>query len=231
MALKKADQAYTCLKLSDGQPIFIFAKFIAGDFMKQLLVTTLIGAGLLVVAAGQAIADTVFDLAWSGAALGNTASATGTITLNLADITNPGETVQNISSFVTDFSITVTGASSGDGTFGFGDYNGSGTLGGFYLITGGTLDFTSQLVGQPTPGGPWGSNHGGSSTGDFNIFTNNNDPSAPVGTFYFTLTTNDGVGDAMYLTSFAPASSVPEPSSAIPLSAAMLALAFVARKR
>jgi hypothetical protein len=197
--------------------------------MSRFLVPTLMGAGLLLVAAGQANADAVFDLAWSGAALGNGATATGTITLNLADINNPGTTNQSDSPFVTDFSIAVTGASSGDGTFNFADYNGSSTLGGFYLITGGTLDFTSQLVGQSTPDGPWGSTHTGS-TGDFNIFPNGNDPSAPLGTFFFTLTTDDGSGDPMYLTSFAPA-SVPEPSSVIPLSMALLALAFVVRRR
>jgi hypothetical protein len=199
--------------------------------MRQFLIATLMGVGLLVVAAGQAKADSVFDLAWSGAALGNTATATGTITLNLADIANPGTTFQSDTPFATDFNITVAGASSGDGTFNFADFNGPfATGGGFYIITGGTLDFTSQLVGQSTPIGPWGSTHDGS-TGDFNIFSNSNDPSAPLGTFFFTLTTNGGNGDEMYLTSFAPASAVPEPSSVIPLSLALLGLAFVVRKR
>jgi hypothetical protein len=198
--------------------------------LKRFFTAALMGVVFLVVAAGQANADAVFDLAWSGGALGNGASAIGTITLNLADINNPGETVQGSTPFVTDFSITVTGAGSGNGTFGFGDFNGSATEGGFYLITGGTLDFTSQLVGQSTPGGPWGSTHGGN-TGDFNIFTNGNDPNAPLGTFFFQLTTADGQGDSMDLTSFAPASAVPEPSSVILLSIALLGLAFVARRR
>jgi hypothetical protein len=223
------EQSYTWLTLSDNQPIFILVKFVGGDLMKQFLMATLMGVGLLAMAAGQANADSVFDLAWSGAALGNGATATGTITLNLADITNPGLTLQNSSPFVTDFSITVAGASSGNGTFNFADFNGSGTVGGFYMITGGTLDFTSQLVGQSTPGGPWGSTHD-STTGDFNIFSNFNDLSAPVGTTYFTLTTDGGREDPMYLTSFAPA-SVPEPSSAIPLSIALLGVAFVVRRR
>ena len=197
----------------------------------RFLTATLMGAGLLVVAAGQANADAVFDLAWSGAALGNGASATGTITMNLADINNPGTTNQDVTPFVTNFSITVTGASSGDGTFGFSDFNGAGPLdeGGFYMRTGGTLNFNGQLVGQSTPGGPWGSTHDGS-TGDFNIFNNGNDDNAPFGTDYFQLTTADGNGDSMYLTSFAPASAVPEPSSVIPLSIALLGLAFVVRR-
>ncbi len=77
------------------------------------------------------------------------------------------------------------------------------------------------------------SDYNGAATlaGDFNIFNNGNDPSAPLGTFYFTLTTDDGKGDSMYLTRFAPASVVPEPSLMIPLSIALLALVFVAHKR
>lgn len=137
--------------------------------MRRSLVATVMGAALLVVAAGPGKADTVFDLAWSGAALGNTASATGTITLNLADMNNPGGTEQDVNPFVTNFSITVTGAGAGDGTFGFSDFNGALQQGGFRLDTaGGTLDFTSQLVGQATLGGPWASTQDGS-TGDFNI--------------------------------------------------------------
>jgi hypothetical protein len=201
--------------------------------MKHFFVAAAMGAALLIVAAGPGKADTVFDLAWSGAALGNTATATGTITMNLADINNPGQTDQNVTPFVTNFSITVAGANLGDGTFNFSDFNGADSLsdGGFYIITGSTLDFTSQLVGQSTSSGPWGSSHTNGTTGDFNIFNNGNDDNAPTGTFYFTLTTEGGNGDSMYLTSFAPASAVPEPSSVIPLSAALLGLAFVVRKR
>jgi hypothetical protein len=174
-----------------------------------VIVSAVLGAVILLVSPRWGIAQTVFDLAWSGAPFGNNATATGTITLNLADINNPGQTSQNLTPFVTDFSITVTGASSGNGTFGFSDYNGATDEGGFYIITGGTLDFTHQLVGQATPGGPWGSTHDGN-TGDFNIFTNGNDPAAPLGTFFFITTSGDGNGDNMYLTSFTPA---PEPAS------------------
>jgi hypothetical protein len=206
--------------------------------MKHFLVATVMSAGLLAVLAGQANADAVFDLAWSGAGFGNTASATGTITMNLADIANPGTTFQNVSPFVTDFSITVTGAGSGDGTFNFADFNG-GPAGGFDISTPGALDFTRQLVGQSTDGEPWGSSHVNDigDIGDFNIFNNGIDPNAPTESFFFQISTADGNGDGdnghnnLYLTSFAPASAVPEPSSAIPLSAALLALALVVRKR
>ncbi len=69
------------------------------------------------------------------------------ITLDLADVINPGSNFQNATPFVTNFSITVTGAGSGDGTFGFSDFNGASIAGGFDLLTPSTLNFNSQLVG------------------------------------------------------------------------------------
>jgi PEP-CTERM motif len=202
--------------------------------MRQLLIATVLGLGLLLVAPGQSNADILqtYDLAWSGTPFGNSANATGTITLDLSLINNPGETDQNIVPFVTNFSITVTGASSGNGTFGFSDYIGSPTLDGFYIITdrpGVTpLDFSRQLVGQPTGFGPWGALGGNGSNGDFNIFPNGSVPSAPDGTFYFTITTNGVSGDSLGLTSFAP---VPEPSTLILGGIAALAGVALARRR
>jgi hypothetical protein len=196
--------------------------------LQQLRSKTL-GAGLLLFLAGFAQAGTVFDLSYSGAAFGNDAIASGTITLNLGAMNNPGQTDQDVTSFVTDFSLTVSGASAGNGTFDFADYNGDSTYGGFYLETdGGTLDFTSQLVGQATLGAPWGSEFGTGEASDFNIFANGTNPSAPNGTGYFELTTDDGEGDTMGLTSFAPA--VPEPALAVPTVAVLLFMAYWARR-
>src|SRR5580692_7208556 len=78
-----------------------------------------------------------YDLTWSGAAFDNSVVATGQITLDVDLINNPGSTSQNSSSFVQDFSITVSGATTDNGTFGFGDFNGASTDGGFILDTGG----------------------------------------------------------------------------------------------
>jgi hypothetical protein len=61
-----------------------------------------------------------FDLTWSGASFGNTAMATGQITFDPSLLTNPGVTDPIA---VTAFSITVSGASSGNGTFGLGDFD------------------------------------------------------------------------------------------------------------
>jgi hypothetical protein len=200
--------------------------------LKSLLhVSAIMFVGLVTVApAVHAGVLQSYTLTWSGASQQNGATATGHITLDLSTVINPGTTFQNGTPFVTAFDITVTGASSGNGTFGFADFNGAPQVGGFYIITGGTLDFLSELVGQATPGGPWGSTHDGG-TGDFNVFNNGTDGSAPEGTFYFLLTTNDGLGDTMALTSFKPDASTPEPSSLILLPAIFIAGLVVARKR
>jgi hypothetical protein len=77
---------------------------------------------------------------------------------------------------------------------------------------GATLDLNSQLVGQNTLGNPWGTSDDGIS-GDFNLFASTV-LGAPLGTNYFTLTTNNGTGDSMLLTSFSPkTAAVPEPTS------------------
>jgi hypothetical protein len=176
-------------------------------------------AALAVLAGGPGRAGAgpiirTFDVSWSGKPFGNNATATGQITLDLSKVNNPGITSQFTNSFVTGFTITISGASSGNGTFPFADFNGAFDDGGFVLNTeGGTLDFSKQLVGQPTLGDPWGSTHNGSS-GDFNIFSNFTS-TAPQGTDFFQLTTDIGNQDDMALTSFAPAgvARVPEPST------------------
>lgn len=184
-----------------------------------------------------------FDLTWSGASFGNGATATGEITLDVSNIENPGTTVgvttQNANSFVTDFSITIKGANAGNGTFGFADYNGSTVYagpigspsGGFYMQTGGgTLDFTTQLIGQSTSFGTWGPNN----NGDFNIFINGKDSSAPTGFNYFLIETNGARegGELLLLTSFQPAAAAPAPSGMTLCGSALLTgLGFLAVRR
>jgi len=152
---------------------------------------------------------TVYNLQWSGASLGNGATATGNITLDLTLLNNPGFTDQGPSPFVKDFSITITGSSAGDGTFGFNDFV------DFFLDTnGGTLDFSQELVGQPTSGSNWGSTPSSGEAGDFNFFSNGANPLVPQGTFYFQITTNGSYGDSLFLTSFVSSNvtiNVPDP--------------------
>ena len=153
-----------------------------------------------------------FDVEWSGASLGNGATASALITFDLTTLPNPNSNpgdLSPVSNFISALSFTVSGAGTGDGTFGLSDFLLIDTF--RWSTNGATLDLTTQLVGQSTPGGPWGTCFTGG-CGDFNLFGLGN---APVGTNFFTLTTGGllgGPGDhfPIRLTSFAPV-SVPGP--------------------
>jgi hypothetical protein len=92
-----------------------------------------------------------YELTYSGAAFGNNATAIATITLDLAELVNPGFTEQDVSPFVTAFSITVSGANLGNGTFGISNYLGwPENFGGFFLDTNGA-DWTSPGNSSASP--------------------------------------------------------------------------------
>jgi PEP-CTERM motif-containing protein len=183
--------------------------------MNSNVVRSVYFVAALVMAAATARADLrTFELTYSGAPLGNTAIASATITLDTARINNPGFTEQDLSPFVTAFSITVSGARAGNGTFGLNDFvGGSQNYGGFFFDTdGGTLDFSRDLFGQPTAEAPYGSTPGASGSGDFNIDSFGVNPVAPVATYFFQILTDGGSGNAdkLNLTSF---HAIPEPGT------------------
>lgn len=165
----------------------------------SILPATLLCIILLCGSLSAPAAPVVFDLEWSGTSFGNTASATGQITIDDALLANPGNNDSSVTAgLVPAFTITISGATTGDGTFTLGDFS------QILLNTGALeLDFSTELVGQPTDQAPWGTSQPGDTGGDFNLF--NSSPAAPNGTFYFELTTNAGAGDKMLLTSFRPA--------------------------
>lgn len=181
------------------------------NFNKIGLVTGLVVSGLSISSVFNPAKAAQFALQWSGAAFGNSASANGLIDFDPSLISNPGFTDPLP---VNSFSITVTGANSGNGTFSLADYN------NFFLATsGGTLDFTKQLVGQPTSNGLWGTTSFGNG-GDFNIISNFSNLDTPTGVSEFLIATSGGSGDSLQLTSFAPLAplaTVPEPSSLLGL--------------
>ncbi len=196
--------------------------------MKLLKCATVV---CLLVFAATAYADVfqTYDLAWSGAAFGNSASATGQITLDLTTLPNPGGPNYDMYNDIASLTITITGASSGNGTWTRADLAPISNLGTYtYWWTGGVaLNMNQQLVGQPTQGSPWGTDDGNS--GDFNLFFTNG---GPIGTFYFTLTTDGGTEDSMLLTSFAPVnSSTPEPGSMVLMGSGLLMLGGSIRRR
>lgn len=93
--------------------------------------------------------------------------------------------------WINNLTVTVSGASSGNGVFQLSDFGGV-----IFDTQGFTVDFTQQLVGQG------GSLFQGMMGSDFNIFSAALSPTAPTGTSPNVLTTSGGMGDSMVLTSF-----------------------------
>jgi hypothetical protein len=167
-----------------------------------------------------------YDLTFSGASFGDSAIGTGTVRIDTSLLNNPGSTDTALQSFVGAFAITISGATSGNGTFGMADYA------GFSFDTNdATLNLATQLVGQTTPHGTWGVGD----TGNFSFTSNGNDPTAPtrvVGPFI--IATSDGQGDRLRLTSMSPeTAAVPELSTLtmLGIAAPFLAAAYWRRRR
>ena len=166
-----------------------------------------------------------FELTYSGAYFNNTAAATAVVTIDESQLQNPGFTEQDLNPFVTAFTITVSGAKLGNGTFGLSDYVGGFDVSGFdgfeLDTNGGTLDLTKELIGQPTAGDPYGTTFHGNS-GDFAITVNDVGElaGAPNAGDVFQIYTNSGLNgfESLHLTSFRPApAAVPEASMTVSL--------------
>jgi len=136
-----------------------------------------------------------FNLTWSGATFSNGATATGVIGLDLATIPAAPNLNGPAPAWITSFTMTITGASAGNGTFTLTDF------GSFIFQSSGiTLNYTTDLMAQ----------NGGtmfSSFGDFNIFGST--ATAPVGASPNNFLTDGSNGDFLVLTSFTPAPVVP----------------------
>jgi hypothetical protein len=161
------------------------------------------------------------DFTYSGEFYGNGASATGFLTVtDVTVIPNPSPGfVEAIlpNPDISALSMTITDASSGNGTFSLADFK------SLFWDTGGVkLDFSKELVGQPTLIDPWGSpfGHGG----DFTLMGQPG-TTAPYGANYFTLVTGSGEGDWILLTSMrARGASVAEPATMLLLGSGLLGL-------
>ncbi len=167
--------------------------------MRSIIVSLAVTA----VSASVASAQTTYLLDWSGAPFNNGASATGTITFAAGFPTNPGAAIYLPGFEILALDVTVSGAASGNGLFTMVDFAIA-----VFATGGATLNMTTELVGQPTPGGPWGTPSPVGATGDFAIHALS--PTAPTATFFFELTTNGGAGDKMALQSFRP---IPAPGA------------------
>ena len=119
--------------------------------------------------------------------------------------------------------VTVSGAASGNGTFVLKNFQGIA-----WCTNGATLDLSTELVGQATPGDPWGTPNVAGNGGDFNLF---GPPPSPNGDFYFTLCANGSRANCMILTSMiaGPLRLPPPPAPALsPLGIVALSLALMA---
>jgi hypothetical protein len=188
-------------------------------FKKLALALALSGSAGVVLAA-----PTRFDFTFQEVA--GAARATGYIVFETDLLANPGDSDIAIpDAAIQDLSVTVSGASSGNGTFGIADF-----CSVTFNTHGGTLDLSRELVGQPTSGDPWGTTvpppdraaNGGdeSTSGDFNLFAcggvgRGGDgyllergvpvTGAPNGVWWFTLGADGGAANEMRLVSMAPA--------------------------
>jgi hypothetical protein len=200
----------------------------------------------LLLAGGLALAAPVtFVLEYSGAPT-NTARATGWITFEETLLPNPGDIKFDLPSpVVLDLQLTVTGASTGNGTYALDDFTGVR-----WNTNGATLDLTTELIGQSTPESPWGTTYDGDS-GDFNLFIDGGEP-APRGSYgpvaaraaagpsqlppngenFFTLGVDGGGNEAIVLVSIAPG-AVPALGGwgAAVLAAVLLAATLLAYRR
>ena len=152
---------------------------------------------LVAFAANSVCGDEMdFTLEWAPLGTFNNGSAVGTATIDTDVLQGLGnffdEPIEN-TGFI-DIELVVTGTGGGDGTFS----SDNGDITTLIWTTGGPIDFTSELVGQPN-------------LFDFNVgqFPPGN---APFGIAPFTFSTSSG--DLFVLTSFAPAAVIPEPTSA-----------------
>ena len=179
------------------------------------------------VAIAMTLAGSVFaaqetlDITWSGASFGNNATATGFITFDNASLPQNSVSGNHLpDAAITNLGITISGASSGNGTFNLSDF----TAITFWAPS--PLDLSKQLIGQTLTNG---STYGTSSPngGDFNLFGNFG-TSAPAGRIFFRLATNGGAGDDMLVTSMMP---VPEPAESALLISGLGLIGFIASRR
>ena len=165
--------------------------------------TATLGVALLATMATCAMAAPVtlnFKFANGGA------TAVGSITFETTLISNPGNNVIALPNpAVLALDVTVSGASAGNGTFSIGSFTQVE-----FFTSGATLDLTQSLIGQSTPGGPWGPVGGG---GLF-VFSSSGPP-APTAADPFIIAANGGAATSMTLTQMGPAGAPPPPGASV----------------
>ena len=168
---------------------------------------------------GAQAASTTFLLDYSGEPFLNSAKAHGSITFADSQPPNPSEETLLFPDFkLEDFSLTVSGASVGNGNFDLSHFD------YFSWNTKGVeLELSRDLVGQSTVNGLlWASEEG---AGGFGLGAKL-ESGAPISLQWYVLATNGGQGDLLRLTSFAP---VPIPAAVWLFGSALAGIAAFSR--
>ncbi|MFT3685977.1 MAG: PEP-CTERM sorting domain-containing protein [Phycisphaerales bacterium] len=169
-------------------------------------ISAVCAAGLVMSAAASLNAQTIsLEANWSNQSTGATAVATFDLDLPTFNAVSNGffggNSIHSFASLgVSNFSLTIAGASSGNGTWTDAD------LSGMVMYTNVLIDPTIEWVGQPQGDSSiWGV-YDGSGLHDFNVFSSVS--GSPNGTWYYELTASGG--ETLYLTSVHP---VPAPAA------------------
>ena len=171
---------------------------------------------LAIALAPMAFGSATFDFTFIDSSTG--ASATGQFSIDPSLIFNGNNSVSEL----TNLSITVSGATAGNGTFGESDFS-TFAWESTDPDPSSDFNFAQNLVGQ----NGFGSGFGG---GDFNFFNSPSSPLAPGGVAPYTLGADGRNADAMALTSLQEV-TVPEPAAMGLTALGLLAMSAVLRRR
>lgn len=193
--------------------------------MRNIVTKSLLMAVLSFLAPLSYGAIHTFDLTYSGAQFGNTAVANGSISFDATILPAGPAKLVNVSAAtlgVVDWSLTVSGAITGNGAFGLADLQlVAGEENGWIWDLGGPINLMTELVGQ-------------AGFSDFNwcggTALSCGNPLAPGGSSTFTITTSGETGDSLFLTSMTP-SAVPEPETWAMLLAGLGLVGAAVRRR
>jgi hypothetical protein len=199
--------------------------------MIKTIKKSVLGLSLIIGAALPAYADMItFDIQWSGETFNNSASSTGYLTIDSTICAPEVAECNIIGSGITDFGVTVSGASDGNGSFSFGDFSNV-----FFSLIISELDFNIELIGQELSNGClFGTSTGscgGGTSGDFNAFNPGGASTAPAGSFYFVLRTYGN--EEMLVTSMLnrDSVSVSSPAGVMLLGMGLLAIGFARKSK